>query len=146
MSELTYIRRGAVLVTSRGAVVKRPRILPQDRYQVSAPDGSRYQVFIRAGWLWRLFHQRRWRCMSGQRAWVQEYDAWVWLESQCINRLVDDDWHGVGYARWMQRQTYAAPSEDDYLSWPFASLYTGEPSWVSALYENGLPDWEHAPE
>lgn len=136
-----YIQRGHALVTKHGRVVHRPKVLPQDRYLVSAPDGIHYQVYVKACWLWRLLHGKQWRCISGERAWLREYDAWCWVESQCVNRMRADDWHGVGYARWMQQQT--TDSDRDIA---FASCYTGEPSWVYDLYHDGPPDWNSSRE
>lgn len=143
-NEPGYLRRGNALVTKMGEVVSRPRILPQDRYLVSTTDGIHYQAYALAGFFWRIQHGKQWRCISGQRAWANEYDAWGWVESQCVNRaFAATDWHGVGYARWMQEQTWVRPA--DYparLPPPGGSSYTTEPSWVDTLYRHGPPDWD----
>lgn len=137
------VRRHGAIITPLGEVVKRPRVLPQDRYLVNAPDGLHYQAYRRAGWLWRVLHRTRWRCISGKRAWLNKYDAWRWVESQCVNRAFANDWHGVGFARWMQQQTYIAPPGRDPRLPPVGiwSHYTTEPAWVHTLYRDGPPQW-----
>lgn len=134
-----YERRGDALVTPTGGVLYRPRVLPQDRWLVSAPDGIHHRVYKRAGWLYRLLHGTRWRCVSGDAEFLDMYAAWSWVEQHCVNRVFAD-WHGVGYARWMQAQ-HAPPRGDRFAYDHWLTSYTTEPWWVAAFYQDGPLDW-----
>jgi hypothetical protein len=139
-NEPGYLRRGNALVTTLGEVVSRPSILPQDRYLVSASDGIHYQAYVLAGFFWHITHGKKWRCISGERAWLNEYDAWKWIENGwCVNRaFAATDWHGVGYARWMQEQHWVSMGHKFPYRW---GSFTTEPPWVYTLYRHGPPDW-----
>lgn len=139
-----FIRRGDALLTPTGGVYYRPRVLPRDRWLVSASeDGLYYRVYKRNGWLRRLLMGKRWRCVSGDAIFDDEYHAWGWVERHCVNRMFGNDWHGVGYARWMMAQHKPTePANRPSLLDPWLMSYTLEPSWVSVLYEDGPPDWD----
>lgn len=150
MSDLTpmpmrYERRGDALFTPTGGVLYRPRQLPQDRWLVSAEDGIHHRVYKRNGWLRQLLTRRRWRVVSGDSLFQDASAAWSWVEQHCVNRMGPDDWHGVGYARWMQDQTRPQPADYSVNRIPYSAFfnqYTFEPWWVYAFYRDGPPNWD----